>query len=58
MKSGGGVPAHFIRFRVEDEIVRKELSKLGWWNLDEKRRGRLIDRYRISLDGIASLKER
>lgn len=48
----GGVPAHFIRFRVKDERVRKKLTKFKWWDLDDTKREQLINQYRTSLDGI------
>lgn len=31
----GGVPAHFIKKRFSDEII-KELEDIKWWDLPEK----------------------
>lgn len=48
----GGVPARFIRYRIEDDKKRNCLSNLMWWNLDDKSRLEYIEKYRASLDGI------
>ena len=50
----GGVPAHFIHYRVEDEAIRRKLKELQWWNMEPSERQCLIERYRCSLDGLCA----
>lgn len=48
----GGVPAKFIHHRVPDETQRDALSKLQWWNFDDEKVQRTVEKYRNSLSGI------
>lgn len=48
----GGVPAHFIRYRIPNERLRKCLMQLQWWNMDEDKINYYVTKYNKTLEGL------
>lgn len=48
----GGVPARFLKYRIQDDTVRKKVSELKWWDMERGDILELVEKNKESVNCI------